>query len=181
MGRHVRSRRKPTLGGDGNHWPVNFGRHLLEWLVKDDGNLQSEAKHELFGFIIWISSHSVFPRDQAASRSSNRMRLVDGGGVANSINSLKASAIAASCMSRISSMHSRDTWCFFAMAVGPRSPVALASASSRKTRCCGGDWIAGARLQTLRKVHVNIPIVYQFSRYIVYRRFTVPVRVGGID
>ena len=37
-----RSRRKPTLGGDGNHWPVNFGRHLLEWLVKDGGNLQPE-------------------------------------------------------------------------------------------------------------------------------------------
>jgi hypothetical protein len=74
-----------------------------------------------------------------------------------------------------------------AMAVGPRSPVALASASSRKTRYCGGDWIAGALLQTLRKGNVSIPIVYQFSGYIyieIYRFVlwvTVPVRVGGID
>ena len=129
--------------------------------------------------IIWISSHSVFSRDQAASRSSHRMRPVDGGGVAKSINSANASAIAASCMSRISSMHSRDTRYLFAIAVGPRSPVALACANWRKTRCCGGDWIAGALPQTLRKGNVSIPIVYQFSGYIGIYRFVLWVHRPG--
>jgi hypothetical protein len=45
--------------------------------------VQPEAKHAFFGFIIWTSSHFLFSSDQAASRSSNTMRPVDGGGVAN--------------------------------------------------------------------------------------------------